>query len=85
MSKWGLLTLSVTAILVLAYFLRAAGTIRRSPLRDRELEKKLMHLPAGKRDERVEWAKNYLPERAVVIAVAVAVYLVVETVKAFVE
>ena len=70
---------------MLAYFVRAAGMIRRSPLRDAELDKKLMHLPRAKRDERAEWAKNYMPERAVIIAIGVAVYFVYQTIKAFVE
>ena len=83
MSKWTLLLLSVMSIGVLVFFFRSTEMIRRwlprNPVRDVELS----HLSEADRHERLEYERMYVPQKAVVIAIAVAVYLIFETVRAF--
>ena len=85
MSKWHLLALSVIAVIVAAHFYRSVETIRRSGVRDPALDEKLKHLPPRERKERSEWARMYIPERGLLMAVGIAIGLIVATVRAFLE
>ena len=83
MSNWVLLLLAVISIVLVVVFFRAHETIRRTRTHDSGLTGKLSHLPEAERHDRLEFARMYFPRKAVVVAIAAAVYFIWEAVKAF--
>ena len=83
MSKWTLLLLAVISTILVVVFFRSHETIRRTKTHDSDMAEKLRHLPEAERHDRLDFAKMYFPRKAVVAAIAAAVYFTWETIKAF--